>query len=158
MVAGQAGRGGQGRRDRRQGGRSCCVVKMICSHAADDLNGRNASIVYCLSTSCELDVLADAAIVTHCRREWHSANSIAILPSYMNIFWQIYMQQALRQLYRWRFDMRTPWRRIALSVLDSYLPAIRSMCSPIPQAAWTGHTHICYYQTTRTWLLYVRSG
>ena len=47
---------------------------------ADDLNGSNAGIVYCLSLRCELDALTDAATVTHCRGDWHSANSIAILP------------------------------------------------------------------------------
>ena len=42
--------------------------------------------------------------------------------------------QTAQQLYRWLFDMHTP-RRIALSVLDSYLPTIRSMYSPIRQGS-----------------------
>ena len=67
LVEEEAGR--QGRRDSRQAG---TAVKMISHGGADalerggdDLNGSNAGIAYCLPPSRELDLLTDAATVTH---------------------------------------------------------------------------------------------
>ena len=98
---------------------------------ADDLNGSNAGIAYCLSPRCELDALTDATTVTRCR---------IALQQHLTVLRHIHMQLPYASCRDAGLTCTRPAR--ALSVLDSYLPAIRSMYSPILQAAWTRRTHL----------------